>query len=136
MTATAEKLGKLLTDRRVRYVAVGGVSSAVYYALFAAIYLTTRHHLHYLAVPVLANLGCAIVTYPLQRRWVFRATGPVVAGFLKFYVICLWALVFTYAGLPLLVELAGVPVLAAQALLIVAAPLINYQLSKFWAFRR
>ncbi|MGI5245974.1 GtrA family protein [Dactylosporangium sp. CA-139066] len=133
MTTTVERV---LADRRVRYVAVGGVSSAVYYALFTAIYLSTRHHLHYLAVPVLANLGCAIVTYPLQRRWVFQAKGPVLAGFLKFYVICLWALLFTYAGLPLLVELARVPVLVAQALLIVTAPLINYQLSRFWAFRR
>ena len=126
----------VFADRRVRYVAVGAVSSAVYYALFTAIYLTTRDHLHYLAVPVLANLGCAVATYPLQRRWVFRSTGPVLRGFLKFYVICLWALVFTYAGLPLLVELAHVPVLPAQALLIVTAPLINYQLSRFWAFRR
>jgi putative flippase GtrA len=133
VTATVERV---LSDRRVRYVAVGAVSSAVYYALFTAIYLTTRNHLHYLAVPVLANLGCALATYPLQRRWVFRSTGPVVPGFLRFYVICLWALVFTYAGLPLLVELAHVPVLPAQALLIVTAPLINYQLSKLWAFRR
>ena len=133
MTTTVERV---LADRRVRYVAVGGVSSAVYYALFAAIYLSTRHHLHYLAVPVLANLGCAVATYPLQRRWVFRSKGPVLSGFLKFYVICLWAMLFTYAGLPLLVELAGVPVLVAQAVLIVTAPLLNYQLSKFWAFRR
>jgi len=117
-------------------VAVGAVSSAVYYLLFTAIYLTTSHHLHYLAIPVLANFGCALATYPLQRRWVFRSKGPVVAGFLRFYVICLWALVFTYAGLPLLVELAHVPVLLSQALLIVTAPLINYQLSKLWAFRR
>jgi putative flippase GtrA len=133
VTSTVERV---LADRRVRYVAVGGVSSAVYYALFAAIYLSTRQHLHYLVVPVLANLGCALVTYPLQRRWVFRAEGPALAGFLKFYVICLWALVFTYAGLPLLVEVARLPVLLAQALLIVTAPLINYQLSRFWAFRR
>jgi putative flippase GtrA len=133
VTTTVERV---LSDRRVRYVAVGAISSAVYYALFTAIYLTTRHHLHYLAIPVLANLGCALATYPLLRRWVFQATGPLVQGFLKFYVICLWALLFTYAGLPLLVELAHVPVLLAQAILIVTAPLINYQLSKFWAFRR
>ncbi|WP_433081343.1 GtrA family protein [Dactylosporangium sp. CA-052675] len=133
MTTTVERV---LTDRRVRYVAVGAVSSAVYYALFTAIYLTTRDHLHYLVIPVLANFGCALATYPLQRRWVFRSKGPVVAGFLKFYVICLWALLFTYAGLPLLVELVHVPVLVAQAVLIVTAPLINYQLSKWWAFRR
>ncbi|MFI5915602.1 GtrA family protein [Dactylosporangium sp. NPDC051541] len=133
MTTTVERF---LSDRRVRYVAVGAISSAVYYALFTAIYLTTRTHLHYLAIPILANLGCAFATYPLQRHWVFQSKGPLVAGFLKFYVICLWALLFTYAGLPLLVELANIPVLPAQAILIVTAPLINYQLSKWWAFRR
>ncbi|WP_432981624.1 GtrA family protein [Dactylosporangium sp. CA-233914] len=133
MTATVERV---LSDRRVRYVAVGAVSSAAYYALFTAIYLTTRNHLHYLAIPVLANFGCALITYPLQRHWVFQSKGPVLSGFLKFYVVCLWALVFTYAGLPALVELAHAPVLLAQAILIVTAPLINYQLSKLWAFRR
>ncbi|MEU7868203.1 hypothetical protein [Dactylosporangium sp. NPDC049140] len=56
--------------------------------------------------------------------------------FARFYVICLWALVFMYVGLPLLVELAHVAVLPAQALLIVTAPLINYRPSKLWAFRR
>ena len=42
----------------------------------------------------------------------------------------------TLLGLPLLVEVFNVPVLIAQAILIVAAPMINYQLSKLWAFRR
>src|SRR5262249_22119150 len=125
----------LMNDRRVRYVAVGGVSSTSYYAFFTVLYLLTRHHVHYLFIPFFANLGCAIVTYPLQRKFVFQATGPIISGFFKYYVVCLWALVFTFIGLPLLVELANIPVLISQAILIVTAPLINYQLSKFWAFR-
>jgi len=127
----------LANDRRVRYVVVGGISSVAYYTFFAVIYLLTRDHgVHYLVVPFFANLLCALVTYPLQRKYVFQAKGPVVAGFLKFYVICLWALAFTLIGLPPLVEWAGIPVLVASAILIVVAPLINYQLSKLWAFRR
>lgn len=126
----------LVNDRRVRYLAVGGVSAVSYYGFFAGAYLLTGDHLHYLILTVMANLVCAVVTFPLQRRFVFQSNGPVVRGFLKFYVICLWALAFTMLGLPLLVEVCHVPVLVAQAVLIVAAPLINYQLSKFWAFRR
>jgi putative flippase GtrA len=126
----------LMNDRRVRYIAVGGVSSVSYYAFFASIYLLTLPHLPYLVVAVFANLGCAIVTYPLQRTFVFQTTGPVIAGFFRYYLVCLWALAFAFVGLPLLVELADVPVLIAQAILIVTAPLINYQLSRFWAFRR
>jgi putative flippase GtrA len=127
---------KVLNDRRVRYVAVGGVSAVSYYVFFTAIYLLTKDHVHYLVVPVFANLLCAIVTYPLQRKFVFQATGPIVSGFFKYYLVCLWALAFTFVGLPLLVEVFKVPVLIAQAILILTAPLINYQLSKLWAFRR
>ncbi|GAA3234773.1 GtrA family protein [Dactylosporangium siamense] len=126
----------LYNDRRVRYLAVGGVSAVSYYGFFAAAYLLTRDHVHYLLLTIIANLVCAVVTFPLQRHFVFQSTGPVISGFLRFYVICLWALGFTLFGLPLLVEVCHVPVLIAQLVLIVAAPVVNYQLSKLWAFRR
>ena len=38
------------------------------------------------------------------------------------------------AGLPVLVQVAHVPVLAAQAALLCAQPLINYQVLRLWAF--
>ncbi len=135
-------------DRRARYLAVGGVSAVAYYGFYSALFLLTPDdfygpfalltgdQLHYLVPTVIANFGCGVVTYPLQRRFVFRSKGPVIAGFVKFYAICLWALLFTWLSLPLLVEVCNVPVLVAQAILIVVAPLINYQLSKLWAFRR
>ncbi|WP_238008304.1 GtrA family protein [Dactylosporangium sp. AC04546] len=122
-------------DRRVRYLLVGGVSAVSYYGFYAGLYLLTRDWLHYLVPAFAANLLCAVVTYPLQRRFVFRSRSPLVAGFVKFYVVCLWALGFTLVGLPVLVELAGIPVLVSQAILIVTAPIINYQLTKFWVFR-
>ncbi|MEV4130625.1 GtrA family protein [Dactylosporangium sp. NPDC049742] len=126
----------LYNDRRVRYLGVGGVSAVAYYGSFAAVYLLTRDHWHYLVPTIIANFICALCTYPLQRHFVFQSKGPIISGFLKFYVICLWALAFTMLGLPLLVEVFNVPVLISQAILIVVAPLINYQLSKLWAFRR
>lgn len=126
----------LYNDRRVRYLAVGGVSAVSYYGFYATLYLLTRDHVHYLIPTVAANFLCGVVTYPLQRHFVFQSKGPVLSGFFKFYLICLWALLFTWLGLPLLVEVFDVPVLIAQAILIVVAPLINYQLSKLWAFRR
>lgn len=138
----------LYNDRRVRYLAVGGVSAVSYYGFYTALYLLTpddfygrvafltSDQLRYLVPTIIANFMCALVTFPLQRKFVFQSQGPIVRGFFKFYLICLWALLFTWLGLPLLVEVFGVPVLIAQAILIVVAPLINYQLSKLWAFRR
>ncbi|MET7394556.1 GtrA family protein [Dactylosporangium sp. NPDC005572] len=142
MTETADARTRLTrtvvafaNDRRVRYLLAGGVSAVLYYAFYAGLYLLTRDWLHYLVPAFAANLLCALVTYPLQRRFVFRSNGPLIPGFFKFYVVCLWALGFTLVGLPVLVELAGIPVLISQAILIVTAPIINYQLTKFWVFR-
>jgi putative flippase GtrA len=127
---------RLLNDRRIRYVIVGGIAAAVYYAIFTAGWLLSARQVPYLAMVLVANLGCAVLTYPLYRHGVFGASGGFLRGFLRFYVLCLGSLVFSFAGMPLLVEAAGVPVLVAQAVLIVVWPLFNYQLSKRWAFRR
>jgi putative flippase GtrA len=135
-SSTVRLTRRLLGDRRMRYLLVGGVSAGVYYVIFAAGWLMLHGRIPYLAMAVIANVLNALIMYPVYRRGVFRSTGPVVAGFLKFYVICFWSLVYTLAGLPLLVEVARLPVLLAQAILIVTAPLINYQLNKYWAFKR
>jgi putative flippase GtrA len=125
----------LLADRRVRYVLSGGVAAVVYYGVFSGGWLLSRGHLPYPLMAVIANLVTAGSTYPLYRSVVFRTGGPWIAGFLKFYTICFWSLVFTIVGLWVLVELVGLWVLAAQAVLVVVSPLINYQLNRVWAFR-
>jgi putative flippase GtrA len=126
---------RLLDDRRVRYLLVGGVAAVVYYGVFSGGWLLWGGRVPYLALVVLANLVTAATTYPLYRRGVFRAGGPWLAGFLRFYLTCFGSLVFNLVGLPLLVELGRLPVLLAQAVLVVASPLINYQVNRRWAFR-
>lgn len=133
----AERLVRtLLADRRIRYLLVGGIAATVYYGVFSAGWLLSGGAIPYLAMAVLANAVCTVTTYPLYRRGVFRAAGPWLPGLAKFYVICLWSLAFTLAGMPLLVEIADLPVLLSQAIIIVVSPLINYQMNKYWAFRR
>lgn len=127
---------RLFADRRVRYVIVGGLASAIYYTAFASLWLTAGEWIPYLAVAVVANLVTAVAIYPVNRVMVFRAGGSWLAGFLRFYVLSLWALLFTLGGLALLVELGHLNVLLAQAIVIVASSLINYQVSRLWVFRR
>ena len=115
----------------VRYVLTGGAATAVYYAVFAAGWLVG---VPYLAMAVLANWITAVVTFPLYRRGVFRSSGPWVPAFLRFYAVCLWSLGVNLVGLPLLIEVARLPVLFAQLLVIVVVPLVNYQVNKYWTF--
>jgi putative flippase GtrA len=126
----------LRNDRRVRYVFAGSLAAAVYYTFFFTGWLALSGRLPYLAVAAAANLGTAVTTYPVYRGIVFQWTGRWWAGLVRFYIICLWGLLWSVVGLPLLVELAHIRVLVAQAIVIVATPLINYQLHRFWVFRQ
>jgi putative flippase GtrA len=135
LTAGSITLRALQSDRRVRYIFAGSVGAVVYCGLFSGGWLLLSHRVPYLAVAAIANLCNAVLTYPLYRRLVFQWTGPWFPGLLRFYAICVWSLIFSLAGLPLLVEIGRVHVLVAQALIIIATPLINYQVHRFWAFR-
>jgi putative flippase GtrA len=128
-------IGTLLADDRVRYLLVGGCTSALYYGLFALGWLALGTHLPYLVVTVLAHVITAVLVYPLYRTFVFRSTAHWLRGFVRFYVVFASGLVVSFVGLPLLVEVAGVPVLLAQALLIVLLPVLSYLAHRFWTFR-
>jgi putative flippase GtrA len=142
----------LLDDRRVRYVLAGAGASAVYYMVFTVGWTVFAGRIPYLALATVANLVTAVVTYRLYREGVFRMgrsgedsnsrpddgprSGSGLGGFLRFYAICLWSLLVTLVGLPILVEVWKVPVLLAQALILVGSPALNYQVHRLWAFRR
>jgi putative flippase GtrA len=125
----------LIDDQRVRYLATGGITAVVYYAIFSAGWLLLDGRIPYLLMAVIANMATAVLTYPIYRVAVFRASGPWLSGFARFYAVFVWGLVFSLGGLPLLVEVLHVNVLVSQAIILVASPLINYQLHKLWAFR-
>ena len=122
-------------DRRIRYVIAGGIGAVVYYGLFAAGWLALPRSIPYLLVSALASTITAILTYPIYRYLVFRTGGGVLAGFLRFYVVCVWAMLFAVTGLWFLVAVAGLNPLIAQAIVIMVGPLINYQAGRLWAFR-
>lgn len=136
MTLTGWWLLRLLAgDRRVRYACTGGLAAGVYYAAFAAGWLLLSRWLPYLAVALLANLVTALLTYPIYRRMVFRTGGAWLAGLVRFYLLSVGGLLFMVAALPVLVEVADLHVLVAQAIVIAGIPLVNYQLNRTWAFR-
>jgi putative flippase GtrA len=128
-------IARLVDDQRIRYIFVGGIGALLYYGLFAAGWVTLSHRVPYLLIAVASSTLTAIATYPLYRRIVFRTTGPLLAGFLRFYAVCVWAMIFSIGGLSFLVEIVGMHPLVAQLIILTLGPLINYQAGKLWAFR-
>ncbi|HEY0695362.1 MAG TPA: GtrA family protein [Kribbella sp.] len=125
---------RALGDHRIRYLIVGAGTNVVYFGLFWLGWRLLEGALPYLAVTAMANLGTALIAYPAYRTFVFGSSTGWLRGFAKFYTVYLVGLVCSLLGMPLLIEVLGVPVLLAQAIMIATVPLVSYLLHRFWTF--
>jgi len=118
----------------LKFCAVGVSGYVVNLAVFAV--CVEVLDLHHLVAATLAFVVAVLNNFWWNRRWTFRARGGH-AGFqaARFFTISTAAFVFAAAMLELLVSVAGMPELPAQAISIVAATPLNFLGNKMWSFR-
>jgi len=118
----------------LKFCAVGASGYVVNLCVFAAcIELLDVHHL----VAATAAFAVAVTNnFWWNRHWTFRARGGH-AGFqaARFFTISIAAFLFAAAMLEVLVSVAGVAELPAQAISIVLATPLNFIGNKMWSFR-
>jgi putative flippase GtrA len=117
----------------VRFGAVGASGYAVNLAIYA---LSLSLGLHYRSAATAGWIGGVLNNFWWNRHWTFRARGGR-AGFqaARFFTVSVAAFVFAAAVLELLVSVAGVAELPAQAISIIAATPLNFIGNKMWSFR-
>jgi putative flippase GtrA len=132
------RLLALLRDQRIRFLAVGATNTLVGFLLFTLFTLTIFAHvpLGYLASLVLSYAISITLAFVLYRRFVFVVTGHVVRDFVRFVSVYLVSIGINAALLPLLVELAGVPPIIAQAIVLLVTTLASFFGHKSFSFRR
>jgi putative flippase GtrA len=117
----------------VKFCAVGASGYVVNLCVFAlCIGVLDAHHL----VAATAAFAVAVTNnFWWNRHWTFRARSGH-AGFqaARFFTVSIAAFLFAAAVLELLVSVAGVSELPAQALSIVAATPLNFIGNKMWSF--
>jgi putative flippase GtrA len=117
----------------VKFALVGGsgyVVNLVVFALLAEV--AGLHH-----IPAAVGAFCVAVTnnFLLNRHWTFRARDGH-AGFqaARFFAVSLVGLSFNLVLLELLVSVAELPELPAQALAVAMAMPVNFIGNKLWTF--
>ena len=133
MTAVVRRL---LALEIVRFGLVGLVNTAFGYGVFVALELTLGKVTHYLVVLVVSNVVGVIQAYSLQRWLVFRFTGGWWTGLLRFSTVYLVAFGVNLVLLPLLVEVAGIPVIPGQAIALSVQAFGTYVAHRLFTFRR
>ncbi|WP_255574769.1 MULTISPECIES: GtrA family protein [unclassified Cryobacterium] len=76
------------------------------------------------------------LAFVLYRRFVFVVRGHVLRDFVRFVSVYLVAIGIHAVALPLLVEVAGVPPLLAQLVILVVTTLLSFFRHKKFSFRR
>ncbi|SNS20789.1 Putative flippase GtrA (transmembrane translocase of bactoprenol-linked glucose) [Streptosporangium subroseum] len=125
-----------LSGQRITYLVAGAMTAVLYYGLLGLGLLIAKDGVPYLFLVVVCYLVAATIIYPWYRLVVFRGTReswPV--GYLRFYAVGLSFLATSIIGLPILVGFAGIPILVAQGLIIIASPPLSYLIHRTWTFR-
>ncbi|WP_104082416.1 GtrA family protein [Cryobacterium sp. Y11] len=127
-----------LQDQRVRFLAVGGTNTAVGYLVFSAftLWVFTDVYLGYLLSLALSYVVGITLAFVLYRRFVFVVRGHVRRDLARFVSVYLVAIAINTAALPLLVEVALVPPLIAQLIILAVTTLLSFFGHKKFSFRR
>lgn len=131
--------GWLLTavrDQRVAFLAVGAVNTASGFFWFVFFYWLVGQRFGYLTSLACAHVTSVLCAFWLYRHLVFRVRGHVLRDLARFETVYLSALAVNFVLLPLLVEIAHLPVLAAQALIMLLTSVMSWLGHKNFSFRR
>ena len=126
---------RVVRDQRVAFLAVGMINTVVGFICFAG-FLLLLGQARYLIALVCAHVVSVLVAFVLYRLLVFRVHGHVLADLWRFETVYLSALGVNFVVLPLLVELAHLRVLLAQALIVLITAMMSWVGHKHFSFRR
>ena len=117
----------------LKFCAVGASGYVVNLCVFAICFELLG--LHHLAAATVAFVVAVTNNFWWNRHWTFRV-GRGRAGFqaARFFTVSIVAFLFAASVLQLLVSVADVPEVAAQAISIVAATPLNFIGNKMWTF--
>jgi dolichol-phosphate mannosyltransferase len=121
-----------------QFAVVGGSGYVINLAVFAL--LTSVADVHHLLAAVAAFVVAVTNNFILNRIWTFRSQGArdYHAGFqaARFFAVSVAGLGVNLLVLVLLVDLAGVAELPAQAIAVAVATPVNFIGNKLWTFDR
>jgi putative flippase GtrA len=117
----------------VKFCTVGASGYVVNLSVFAL--CVEALDMHHLAAATAAFVVAVLNNFWWNRHWTFRA-GSGHAGFqaARFFTVSVAAFLFAASILELLVSVAELPELPAQAISIVAATPLNFIGNKMWSF--
>jgi putative flippase GtrA len=136
-TLPAGPLLRLISDQRVAFLIVGAFNTINGFVIFVIAHrLLGNGFRDYMGSLLISHVIAVLCAFGLHRRFVFKVRGHVWLDLARFELVNLAALGVNAVLLPLFVEVAGLPVIAAQVLAGGLAVLGTYFGHLLFSFRR
>lgn len=126
----------LLRDKRVRFVVVGAANTGFGFACFVAYQHLVGARWGYMCTLALAHVTSVLFAFATHRSFVFHVSGSLLRDLWRFESVYLAALAVNAVLLPLMVEVGGVPVIVAQAVITVLNVVLSWLGHSRFSFRR
>jgi putative flippase GtrA len=124
------------SDQRIRFVLVGGFNTAFGAGVFVTLHFTIEPAIGYIAILIITWILAVLEAFVLYRYVVFRVRGKVLLDLARFSLVYLSSFLANLAALPLLVEVANLPVLLAQTATFPLIVAVSYVGHHRFSFRR
>ena len=118
----------VLLKQLLGFVFAGGIATIINYSLFSALLFSG---VHYLLSSALGYVSGIIVSFAINRRYIFRSTGNVRGQFVRYTLIYLGALIVQLGLLEALVRLGLNPFIANGIALFVVVILNFFVIRRF-----
>lgn len=112
-----------------------GLVGATGYVVNLVTFTLAVHVVHYVPAAILAFLVAVTNNFVLNRRWTFQVThGHRGFQALRFLAVSVVAFGVSLLALTVLVEVAGLPEVPAQAAAVIVGLPVNFLGQKLWSF--
>ena len=127
---------RVLRDRRARFVLAGGLNTAFGLMCFMFFQHAVGQHWGYMWSLGLTHVTSVLFAFCTHRWFVFQVSGGVLRDLWRFESVYLTSLAINAVLLPAAVELAHLPVLGAQTLIIINGVALSWLGHSRFSFRR
>jgi putative flippase GtrA len=130
-----ELAGRLLGSTPLRFLLVGVWNFASSVAFFAWLYHMPFGRRHYMLVLAVTSVVGVTNSFVCHRLFTFRSKAPLLAAYLRFYIVYGVQIGLTFVLMPLCVEVLRLNAVLAQVLIAAGTTILTYFGHKSFSFQ-
>ena len=129
---TGRRNSVTLREQFLRYCVVGGIGTCTHFGITIALVEWAR--VQPTTASVAGFIAAFVISYLLNRAWVFGASARGWLSFVRYSVVCMVGLVLNTSIMMVTVDWLRWYYLWGLAVVVAVVPITNFALNRFWAF--